>query len=178
MAWPGLLLARCRNQSLHANLFCMMTIPTRHRLEIARLHKKLLPVIAMIFLGGFSGCGKSNPVAQVSGKVVFKNGTMPPAGVRVVRLEPTADSNMAVRKGASGRIGDDGSFEIFTRKPGDGVHYGTYAVTFAFWKSVTDQTSLIAPRFMDAKNTPYHLTVDKDMVGLEYELEPSKAASR
>lgn len=142
-----------------------------HNLKEARLHRVILPLTAAIFLGGFFGCGKSNPVAQVSGKVVFKNGAMPPAGVRVVRLEPTADSNAAIRKGASGRIGDDGTFEIFTRRPGDGVHYGNYAVTFAFWKSVTDQTTMVAPRYTDAKKTPYHLTVDKDMAGLEYELE-------
>ena len=144
----------------------------------SRFRKAILPAIAAIFLGGIFGCGNGHPVAQVSGKVFFKNGAMPPAGVRVVRLEPTADSNAAVRKGASGTISDDGSFEIFTRRPGDGVHYGNYAVTFAFWKSVTDHTSLIAPRYIDAKNTPYHLTVDKDKVGLEYELESAKAAAR
>jgi hypothetical protein len=150
----------------------------KHRLEGSRFRKAILPMTAAILLGAFFGCGKSNPVAQVSGKVVFKNGAMPPAGVRVVRLEPTADSNTAVRKGASGTISDDGTFEIFTRRPGDGVHFGNYAVTFAFWKSVTDHTSLIAPRYMDAKNTPYHLTVDKNMVGLEYQLEQANAASR
>ena len=143
-----------------------------------RICRIMLTLSAAIFLGGFIGCGKSNPVAQVSGKVVFKNGVMPPAGVRVVRLEPTADSNAVLRKGAGGTIGDDGTFQIFTRRPGDGVHHGKYAVTFAFWKSVTDHTPLVAQRYTDAKKTPYHLTVDQDMAGLEYELEPASGASR
>jgi hypothetical protein len=147
-------------------------------MERSHFRHAIWPVTAAFLLGTFFGCGKSNPVGQVSGKIIFKNGAIPPAGVRVVRLEPTADSNMAVRKGATGRISDDGTFEIYTRKPGDGVHFGNYAVTFAFWKSAMDHTSLIEPRYTDAKNTPYHLIVDKDIVGLEYELEASKKASR
>ena len=141
------------------------------RSKSSRYWRVIVLLVAVFSLSETFGCGKSNRVAQVSGKVVFKDGAMPPAGVRVVRLEPTAESNTATRKGASGIIGDDGTFEIFTRKPGDGVHFGKYAVTFVFWRGVTDHTSLIAPRYTDARKTPYHLTVDDDIVGLEYELE-------
>lgn len=155
-----------------------MLTETIRRFGMVRLGNALVLLALAIVVGGFLGCGKSNPVAQVSGKVVFKNGVMPPAGVRVVRLQPKDDNTTAARKGASGRINDDGTFEVFTRKPGDGVRLGKYAVTFAFWKGVTDKTSFIVPRYMDAKSTPYHLTVDKDMDGLEFELEAVNPAPR
>ncbi len=131
----------------------------------------LLPTMAVCF-GGTTGCGKSRPVAQVRGKVVFKNGSMPNAGIRMVRLEPAADTTAAIRKGASGSVNDDGAFEIFTLRPGDGVHLGEYAVTFTFLKSFTDQKQMIAEKYTTAAKTPYHLNVEHDTGDLVYELEP------
>lgn len=134
-------------------------------------------VALAIGLSAVSGCGRGNDSAQVRGKVVFKNGTMPPAGVRMVRLEPAADSPAAIRKGATGSIKDDGSFEIYTRSPGDGVFLGKYDVTFTFLKSPTDQEQMLAPKYTLAKTTPYHVTVERDIDGLEFELETSSATS-
>lgn len=118
------------------------------------------------------GCGDSRPVAQIRGKVVGKNGALPGAAIRVVRFEPTANSKTALRKGASGSINDDGSFELFTRKPGDGVNHGEYAVTFAFFRSATDQRPLIAAKYTKPATTPYKLVVDKDLDDLVFEVEP------
>jgi hypothetical protein len=131
----------------------------------------LLPTIA-ICIGGTTGCGKSRPVAQVRGKVVFTNGSMPAAGIRMVRLEPAPDTTAVIRKGASGSVSDDGAFEIFTLRPGDGVHLGQYAVTFTFLKSFTHQKQMIAQKYTTAATTPYHLNVERDTDELVYELEP------
>ena len=128
--------------------------------------------IAAACLSGIVGCGESHSVAQVRGKVVGKNGALPSASIRVVRFEPAADSNAAVRKGASGSINDDGSFELFTRRPGDGVHMGKYAVTFAFYRSATDQKSLVSAKYTKPATTPYQVVVDKDIDDLEFEIEP------
>jgi hypothetical protein len=125
-----------------------------------------------------SGCGDSYQVAQVRGKVVFKNGPMPAAGVRMIRLEPTRDSTAEIRKGASGSINEDGTFEIYTRRPGDGVHVGKYAVTFTFLKSPTDQKQLLPAKYTVASTTPYQLTVDRDRNDLEYVIEPLNPAAR
>jgi len=122
-----------------------------------------------------TGCGKSRPVAQVSGKVVFKNGAMPKAAIRMVRFEPSADTTSAIRKGASGSINDDGSFELYTRKPGDGVILGKYAVTFAFYPSAMDHRSLAPARYATAATTPFHVVVDQDVDDLQFEID---AASR
>src|SRR5687768_14509203 len=102
-------------------------------------HRRRFLVLAILVCGpAFAGCGESNSAAQVRGKVIPKGGPLPAAGIRMVRFEPTADTTAAVRKGASGAINNDGTFEIYTRKPGDGVLLGKYAVTFAFYPGAMD----------------------------------------
>jgi hypothetical protein len=134
------------------------------------LWKQSLLVGAICFCA-ISGCGESRPMAQVRGKVVFPNGKIPEAGIRMVRFEYAADSNATIRKGASGMINDDGSFELYTRRPGDGVHHGKYDVTFAFCRSVTDQRPLIPTKYAKPATTPFHIDVDEDKLGLEFRIE-------
>jgi hypothetical protein len=105
----------------------------------------------------------------------MKNAELPKSGIRLVRLEPAADTNAVVRKGASGTINDDGTFELYTRKPGDGVHLGKYAVTFAFYKGAMDQASLIPAKYTRAATTPYHVVVEDDIDDLEFEIDPTGA---
>ena len=132
-----------------------------------------LPRLLMLAacFGGIAGCEKGNPTAQVRGKVVAKSGALPSAAIRVVRFDPAADSDAKVRKGASGVINDDGSFELFTRRPGDGVHLGKYVVTFAFFRSATDQRPLIPSKYTRAATSPYQLVVDKDVDDLQFEID-------
>jgi len=122
-----------------------------------------------------TGCGKGDSVAQVRGKVVFKNGAMPQAGIRFVRFECATDTNATVRKGASGVIEDDGSFELYTRRPGDGVHFGKYAVTFAIHPAAMDRRSLVPAKYTSPSTTPYQVVVDKDIDNLEFEIDQSGA---
>lgn len=135
-------------------------------------------LIGAACLCGSVGCGEKNPVAQVRGKVVFKDGTIPNAGIRYVRFECAADTNATIRKGASGTINDDGSFELYTRRPGDGVHHGKYAVTFAIFPGAMDQRSLIPAKYTRAKTTPYHIVVEDDIDDLEFEIETGAAKSQ
>jgi hypothetical protein len=122
-----------------------------------------------------TGCGNGKRVAQVRGKVVFKNGSMPKAGIRMVRLEPALDTSATIRKGASGSINEDGTFDIYTLRPGDGVYLGQYAVTFTFLKSFTEQKQMIANKYTKAATTPYHLNLERNTDDLEYELESAGA---
>jgi hypothetical protein len=137
--------------------------------QYCQLTKALLASAGCI--AAFAGCGQSHSVAQVRGKVVCKNAALPESAIRIVRFEPTADSSAAIRKGASGVINDDGSFELYTRKPGDGVHIGKYAVTFVFYKGAMDHTSPIAKKFTSAATTPYRIVVEDDVDNLEFEIE-------
>jgi hypothetical protein len=149
------------------------------RMTTSRFYLSMsLLIIALVWWAGIAGCGQSLSTAQVRGKVVFKGSSLPKAGIRMVRLEPMADTTAAVRKGASGSINDDGSFEVYTRRPGDGVLLGKYAVTFVFCKGSTDQQSLIPGKYTKAATTPFHLTVEDDTDDLEYELEPIGPTAR
>lgn len=119
-----------------------------------------------------SGCNRGPAMAQVRGHVFNKDGSVPQGGVRVVRFEPAKDSSAMVRKGASGPIKDDGSFEMYTQFPGDGVHLGEYSVTFGIMKGPMDPISLIDEKYTSAATSPYKVTVDGDMEGLRFEVEP------
>jgi hypothetical protein len=121
---------------------------------------------------GFVGCQRKLETAQVRGKVIYKDGSVPQAPVRAVRFEPTATSSAKVRKAASGEIQDDGSFELCTRKPGDGVYLGEYAVTFSIYKSTLDPIPVIAQKYWTASTTPYKVTVDGDRDDFVFEIEP------
>jgi hypothetical protein len=113
----------------------------------------------------------------VKGKVLYKDGTVPQGGVRVIRFEPASDTTATIRKTASGQIQDDGSFELFTRKPGDGVFLGKYAVTFTHWRGTRDRVSLIDEKYTTAATTPYHVTVEEDVDDLKFEIEPAQGGA-
>jgi hypothetical protein len=102
----------------------------------------------------------------------LKDNSLQSAGIRMVRLEPTADTNATVRKGASGTIKEDGSFELYTRRPGDGVYLGKYAVTFAFYRGAMDQRPLIPAKYTSATTTPYQVVIDHNRDDLNFEIEP------
>ena len=113
----------------------------------------------------------------VSGKVRYKDGTIPKGGVAVVGFTPTKDSTAEVRQAASGAIGPDGSFSMFSRVAGDGVYAGDYAVTFAVVKAPMDPTPLIVAKYRSPATTPYKITVDENKTDLEYEIEPLPGVS-
>jgi hypothetical protein len=118
-----------------------------------------------------AGCG-GREAAQVSGRVQYKGGEPITGGIRVIRFEPTPDSTATVRKAASSNIEQDGSFTLFTRKPGDGVYLGKYAVTFTVLSSATGGQLLIKPEYVAPDQTPFEIEVTEDMSGLLFELDP------
>ena len=124
-------------------------------------------------LAGTVGCGGRAGTAQVSGRVVYNDGTVPQGAVCVVLFQPAADSPAEIRKAATGVIEADGFFEAFTRKPGDGVFVGKYDVTFSIMKDGSDaNSSLIDPKYTRAATTPHHVTIEDDVTDLEFQLEP------
>jgi hypothetical protein len=150
-----------------------MTAAT-NRVAIRRLATTLAITSACFVL---PGCGRGPAMSQVRGKVLYKDGSVPKGGVNVVRLEPTGESTAEVRRGASAMIEPDGSFEMYTRQPGDGVFHGEYAVTFAILRAVTDPKPLIQEKYRYSATTPYKITVDGDLSDLKFEIEPLPGVS-
>lgn len=126
-------------------------------------------VIAAL-VAGVAGCGGREEY-QVSGQAKYQDGSPITGAVRVIRLEPSDDSQAEVRKAASGNIAEDGSFKLFTRKPGDGVLPGTYAVTFTVLDKAMGGRSLIPDKYTYKANTPFKLEVDGDKDDVVFELE-------
>jgi hypothetical protein len=125
-----------------------------------------------------SGCNRGPAMYNVSGKVLYTDGSVPTGGVAVVRLQPSTTSTAEIRKGASGAIGPDGSFDLSTRMQGDGVYEGEYDVSFVVQKGVMDTTSLIPPKYMDPQQSGYNVTVDRNIDDLEFKIEPLPGAPR
>lgn len=131
-------------------------------------------VALLICLIGGAGCGRRSGTARVTGRVTYKDGTIPQGAVCVVRFQPAQDSTAAIRKAASGDIQKDGLFEAYTRNPGDGVFIGKYDVTFSVLQDVTSSaSSMIDPKYTKAKTTPYHVTIEGNTDDLKFELEPA-----
>lgn len=143
------------------------------------VHGLTLPwfVVLLVSFSGTVGCSGPD-TAQVSGKVLYKDGTVPKGGVCVVQFVPADDSPAKIRKPATGEIRDDGSFEAFTRKPGDGVFLGKYNVTFAVWEGAMQPVSLVEKKYTKASTTPYHVTIDDDMSDLVFEVEPARTGKK
>lgn len=136
-------------------------------------------VAGLICVTQLVGCNKRPEMAQVRGKVTYMDGSIPHGGACVVRFEPAKDSTAQIRKGASGIIKPDGTFEAYTRIPGDGVYLGDYGVTFAVWSNATDPgSSIIDPKYTSAATSGYKVTVDKDLENLEFKIEPLPGAAK
>jgi hypothetical protein len=137
---------------------------------------RLWLVVGVLCLMATLGCGGRPGTAQVKGRVLFKDGTVPKGDVCVVRLQPAADSPAEIRKAASGDINADGYFEAFTRKPGDGVFLGKYDVTFSVLGDFNNSSSsLIDQKYTKAATTPHHITIEDDVDDLKFEIEPLPA---
>jgi hypothetical protein len=116
------------------------------------------------------GCSQRSSY-HVSGKVQYKDGSPITGGVRTVNFEPTASTTAAIRKSATGQIGQDGTFEMYSRKPGDGVIPGKYAVTFVVMDKPMGGKLLIPPKYTSAADSPYEINVDGDKTDLVYEID-------
>jgi hypothetical protein len=95
--------------------------------------------LAAIFFGACWGCGSGSVVPPslipVKGKVTYKG---QPVTKGIVRFEPDGYGRMA-----TGELKSDGTFELTTLKPGDGVVAGEHRVTVSdFDKSLAKDRAL------------------------------------
>jgi hypothetical protein len=97
------------------------------------LRRGLLPALALVLLP-LTGCGPGN-TAPVSGTVAYDDGS-PVTGGEII-LHPVDDAKAT---SPIAYIRPDGTFEVFTAKPGDGARVGKYRVT------VTPPTDDYGPR--------------------------------
>jgi hypothetical protein len=130
-----------------------------------------------LLVAGVTGCSGKLATAQVRGRVAYKDGSIPQGEVCIVRFETAPNSTAAKGRAATGDIGRDGSFDMYTKKPGDGVMPGEYMVTFTVMKSHLEPESLIDEKYTKADTTPYRITVAEDIDGQVFEIEPREPAA-
>ena len=127
----------------------------------------------LICLLAVAGCTRGPQKANVSGKVLYKNGKVPQGQVAVLRFNPTGDSTAEVKKGASGVINpQDGTFELMTQVANDGVYLGEYTVTFFVMAPKSSQNE-VSPKYATPGLTPYKVVVDGNKTDLSFEIEPN-----
>jgi hypothetical protein len=141
--------------------------------------------IAVLAIGGCPGKGPK--MVKVTGVVKFKDGTplptVQPGGAAVITFvpadmgdEPQSEAKgdkERVHKGASGKIKPDGSFELTTVKPGDGVIPGRYKVIVVIRDvSPAGVTLLIPQRYADPNTSGFGvIEIDKSRSDLVFELD-------
>ncbi len=120
-----------------------------------------------------AGCSDSGPpMSQVTGKVLFKDGTIPKGAQTIVTFRPAPDSEAEVKKGAGGSINPDGTYDVFTMKPGDGVYYGKYKVIFAITGDYrSGDATAVDPKYTSIDTTPYEIVVDEPTEHFDFEIE-------
>jgi hypothetical protein len=138
--------------------------------------QRALVVLLLLVIFASLGCDRGPKMVQVRGTVTYKDGSVPKGGVRVVRFEPDMNTPEETRRTASGQIETDGSFELFTRRPGDGVFPGNYAVTFTIWKAPREAVSYVHEKYTASATSPYHVSIEDDTDDLKFEIEPPDAA--
>jgi len=134
-------------------------------------------LVSLAFCGTLVGCGGGPDIdaefASVSGKVKYDDGSVPQGQIRVIRFDPVADASAPkIRKAASAQISkEDGSFEMYTVRPGDGVILGKYKVVFIIQQSHEDPAPQVAAQFTSAETTPLEVDVQEDLAELEYVIQ-------
>ena len=139
-------------------------------------HRSLALILILAACPATIGCQRGPVMVQVRGKVLNEDGSVITRGIREIRFEPMDDTTAVMRKTAIGQIQDDGTFELFTRRPGDGVLLGKYAVTISVIKAPRDPVLLIDEKYTTSATTPFHETIERDVDGLEYKVKMKNAA--
>jgi hypothetical protein len=140
---------------------------------MARPTRCLLAALFATGMAALAGCGAKESY-QVGGRVQYIDGSPITGAVRVIRFQPTDDTTATVRKAASADIAADGTYTLFTRRPGDGVFRGKYAVTFSVLTQPLGGKSLIHDYYTDPRSTPFKVEVDEDKTDLNFDLEKLK----
>ena len=124
--------------------------------------------IAVLSLSALSsGCGGSDGRLAVRGTVKYADGSIPKGETAQIWFEPVAEG-----RAASGTIEDDGSFNMMTQHPGDGVAPGQYKVVLKVWKDYRRQIPAVPKTYADASTTPLDATVDDDHVQFDFVVNP------
>ncbi len=116
------------------------------------------------------GCGDDRGLVPVSGRVTFNGGEMPGKGyLRFVTLE--VGDGFSRRSGMA-KFDTDGSYEVRSFKPGDGLLPGTYAVFPYCWEVEPNmdgrpEKSYLPAKYLNPIEPQFKLTVEKGQSAID-----------
>jgi len=120
----------------------------------------------VLVMCGALGCGSVDEALQVGGTVKFADGSPVTGESATVVFMPTTSG-----QGASGSIEPDGSFELMTKQPGDGVQPGQYKVVLKVFKNYREQILAVPEKYGDETITPLEATVDEEHTHFDFVIE-------
>ena len=141
------------NSVVQSHKFCLTQSHIASR-PLWRPHWSL-PLVALVSLGGLSGCGPKAPyeLVPVSGKVTYSDGSRIDADQIQVTFLPLATSGAHKPNSAIGYVNvADGSFVLTTGSQGDGAAVGKHAIEVMAFKKLKQL-------FIGAKITPSEFEV-------------------
>jgi hypothetical protein len=113
-------------------------------------------------------------MVPAKGRVQFADGSPLGGETRVIRFEPDDGSKALVRRLAEAPIKEDGTFEMSSVKPLDGVYKGQYVVTFIVLESQRSGKSLIPKKYSNFAESPIEIDVTGAKDDYLFELEKAK----
>lgn len=125
-----------------------------------------------------AGCsGDRMDLHPVSGTVKYEDGSVPEGEMSTITFVPV---NAMEGKGASSNVESDGSFQLWTLKPGDGgALAGEYRVTLSITRGYPKIQHLVAREFTDLRDTPLEATVVAGEENhFDFVVEPAKKGRR
>jgi hypothetical protein len=107
-----------------------------------------------------TGCGKGPEYVPVTGTVKYADGTVPQGDAPAITFQPLESG--PGKKGAFGKIMEDGTFTLQTVNPGDGAQPGDYKVTVHVMKGYPRGKQMVAEKYINPNSTPLSATVKAD----------------
>ena len=132
------------------------------------LLRSVFYVVTVLFFAALVGCG-SDGFEKVTGTVKYTDGTLPTSEMATITFEPKEPGSDF--KGASGDIGEDGTFELTTIEPGDGAMPGDYIVTVKIMDGYPDIVFAVEEKYTDVSQSPLSATVTSGKNHFEFEVE-------
>lgn len=118
--------------------------------------------VSLFVLASLVLCGCNSDrmdLHPASGTVAFEDGSIPQGEMATITFTPL---NAMEGKGASSKIESDGTFQLWTIKPGDGgALAGEYRVTLSITKGYPDIVHQVDEKFTDLSETPLTAEVVK-----------------
>lgn len=142
-----------------------------------QMNRLFMLILATIFL---CGCGPKMPdTIPVSGKVTCGGKEWPNPGM--LYFAPKENSKGLLRRPATAKFAVDGTFEVTSFKPGDGLVQGTYIVTIECWKKTPSMQkptgiSAVPMKYQNQSTSDFIIDVDMTKPSIEINFDLLKGA--